>query len=152
MLKSSGAEIKECGAADEELLRSTLENKLYDQFRLFFDGVYAAITLLDYLNSRDISFDSLLKRIPTSSMFESEIECADIKKNDIIRQLYEKYSGGKTDLTDGIKIYQSNGWVLIIPEKYRHCIKVITEGYTTEAAKELSTIFTNQIKRLAKPN
>lgn len=152
MLKDSGVEITECGASDEDLLCSTLENKLYDQFRLCFDGVYAAITLLDYLNSRDMSFDSLLKRIPTSSMHESEIECADIKKNDVIRQLYEKYSDGKTDLTDGIKIYQSNGWVLIIPEKYRHCIKVITEGYTTEAAKELSTIFTNQIKRLAKPN
>lgn len=152
MIKTSGAGIIECGASDESLLNTALENKLFDQFRLFFDGVYAAITLLDYLNVRGISFDCLLNRIPAVSMYESEIECADIKKSDIITQLYKKYSDGETNLTDGIKIYQSNGWVLIIPEKYRHCIKVITEGYTTEAAKELSTIFTNQIKRLAKPN
>ena len=66
--------------------------------------------------------------------------------------LYEKYGGENPSRTDGIKIYQSNGWVLIIPEKYRHCIKVITEGYTAEAANEISAIFTNQIKRLAKPN
>ena len=83
---------------------------------------------------------------------EEEVECPNIRKNEIIRKLYEKYGGENPSRTDGIKIYQSNGWVLIIPEKYRHCIKVITEGYTAEAANEISAIFTNQIKRLAKPN
>ena len=55
-------------------------------------------------------------------------------------------------MTEGIKIYSNNGWVLVLPEKYRHCIKIITEGYDAEAAEELSTIFTNQVKRLAKLN
>ena len=55
------------------------------------------------------------------------------------------------DTTDGLKIYQNNGWVLIIPEKYRHYIKIITEADSMETADEISNIFINQIKKLAKP-
>lgn len=145
-------DIIECGISDYDFIKAMLSNGLTEQFRLFFDGIFFSVILLDYLNSRNISFDDFMNKIPQFKISEKEIECPSIRKSEIIRKLYEKYGDESASHTDGIKIYQSNGWVLIIPEKYRHCIKVITEGYTAEAANEISAIFTNQIKRLAKPN
>lgn len=147
-----GVEIIECGISDYEFIKAMLSHGLIEQFRVFFDGIFFSVILLDCLNCMDISFDEFVKTIPSVEMSEEEVECPNIRKSEIIRKLYEKYGGENPGHTDGIKIYQSNGWVLIIPEKYRHCIKVITEGYTAEAANEISAIFTNQIKRLAKPN
>lgn len=149
---SGDTEIIECGISDYEFIKTMLSHGLDEQFRIFFDGIFFSVILLDYLNRKDISFGEFIGTIPSFKIFEEEVECPNIRKNEIIRKLYEKYGGENPSRTDGIKIYQSNGWVLIIPEKYRHCIKVITEGYTAEAANEISAIFTNQIKRLAKPN
>lgn len=151
-LKDNKINILKCGTSDEEFLRFLTDNNLYEEFRLCFDGIYFSVALLDYLNCRNISFSDLYKRLPVFIHREVEIECPDSKKTEIIRKLYAKYSDLETDTTEGIKIFKNNGWVLVLPESYRHCIKIITEGYDTETADELSTIFTNQIKRLAKLN
>lgn len=151
LLKSEGCEIIACGASRHELMNVLLKNKLYQQFRMCFDGIYLAVTLLDFLNHKSISFDSLLDTLPTYSYKETEVECPDSRKSKIIQNLYSKYKSSDIDVGEGIKIYQAGGFVLVIPEKYRHYIKIITEADTMEAAEEISVNFTNQIKKLAKP-
>ncbi len=150
LVRRNGGTVIACGTSDREFMQTILEHGLDEQFSLFFDGVFAAIMLLDYLNLHRVSFYDLTEKLPASCRRETEIECPDSKKSEIIKQLYDKYNNGKTDLTDGIKIYRNNGWVLIIPEKHRHFVRIITEGSDMEAADEISAIFTNQIKRLAK--
>lgn len=151
-LKNAGIKILKCGTSDEEFLNFLIKNGLDEQFRLCFDGIYFSVALLDYLNSRGIEFSEFCKKLPIFIHREIEIECPNSRKSEVIKNLYSKYKNSKTDMTEGIKIYSNNGWVLVLPEKYRHCIKIITEGYDAEAAEELSTIFTNQVKRLAKLN
>ncbi len=151
LLKSGGCEIISCGASRYEFMKALINNKLYQQFRMCFDGIYLATQLLDFLNCNSISFDSLLGNLPTYSYKETEVECPDSRKFKIIQNLYSKYENADIDFGNGIKIYQAGGFVLIIPEKYRHYIKIITEAESMEAAEEISVIFTNQIKKLAKP-
>lgn len=150
-IKSFGVKVITCAASDIGFLREILRNNLMLQFGLCFDGIFFSVILLDFMNINNIKINDFISKIPDYSISESEIECPDIKKSEIISKLYNKYTDYQTDLTHGIKIYQKEGWILVFPEEYRHCIKVITEGYTTEAAKDLSLKFTNQIKRLAKP-
>lgn len=50
------------------------------------------------------------------------------------------------------KSIRTRGWVLILPDQYRHYIRIITEGTNMEAAEEISTNFKKQIKRLAYPD
>lgn len=151
IIKNAGGDIIYSGTSDEEFMRTILEHGLTDQFKMCFDGIFASVTLLDYLCCHNVNFDTLAEKIPSGARRETEIECPNSRKSEIINQLYSRYSDAKTDLTDGIKIYQSNGWVLVLPEKYRHCVKIITEGNSMEAADEISAVFTNQIKKLAKP-
>lgn len=146
-----GANIIYSGVSEHAFMKKIIRHNLKEQSMLCFDGVYLAITLLDYLNETGISFDELLSSLPDTSHAELEIECSNTRKADIIKQLHDKYQKNKIDTTDGIKIYKSNGWVLVIPEKYRHSIKIITEGTNMEAAEEMCNIFANQIKKLAKP-
>ncbi len=139
-----------CGMSDTEFINTLLNNNLYYQFRMCFDGIYCAVMLLDYLNLNNLSFDNIINSLPVECRLETEVECPSSRKGQIIGNLNSKYSGSKIYMTDGIKIYKNNGWVLVIPEKYRHYVKIITEGINTEAAKEISAEFTNKIKKLAK--
>ena len=151
LLKGESCKIINCSASTQEFMKTLLKNKLYQQFRLCFDGIYFAVTLLDFLNHSNLSFTALLEGLPPCIYKETEIECPDSKKAKIIEKLYSKYGSSNISVSDGIKIYQTGGWVLVLPEKYRHYIKIITEAETMEAAEEISGIFTNKIKKLAKP-
>lgn len=150
-LTSLGVRIIYSGISSHEMMKKILRHELIEQSFLFFDGTYLAMTLLDYLNETGEAFDELVASLPDASYTETEIECSNTGKKDIIRQLHEKYKENKLNTTDGIKIYKSNGWVLVIPEKYRHSVKIITEGKDMEAAEEICNVFVNQIKKLAKP-
>lgn len=149
MLFREKVNIIKCGTSSSEFITTLLKNNLNEQFRLCFDGIFCAITLLDFLNYQDASLDMLIKEMPEQSSLETEVECPNSRKANIIDTLCEKYHNNKIEVTDGIKIYQNNGWVLIIPEKHRHYVKIITEGINMEAAAEISAEFTNQIKKLA---
>lgn len=150
MLISEKMNIIKCGVSATEFINTLLKNNLCTQFRMCFDGIYCAVMLLDYLNHSHIGFDALLQTLPSDIRLETEVECPNSRKSDIINKLRAKYSNNKIDMTDGIKIYQNNGWVLVIPEKHRHYVKIITEGANMEAAEEISAEFTNRIKKLAK--
>ncbi len=150
MLYREKINIIKCGTSSAEFINTLLKNNLYAQFRLCFDGIFCAVSLLDFLNFHNISFDMLAKELPKQISLETEVECPCSRKAKIIENLHEKYGHNKIDVTDGIKIYQNNGWVLIIPEKHRHYVKIITEGTSMEVAEEISAEFTNQIKKLAK--
>ena len=146
-----GARIIYSGISEHEFMKKMVRHNLKEQAALCFDGVYFAMTLLDYLNETGNTFDELTASLPESSHAEIEVECSNARKSDIIKQLHDKYKNNKIDTTDGIKIYKSNGWVLVIPERYRHSIKIITEGTNMETAEEICNVFANQIKKLAKP-
>lgn len=151
-LVKKGVEVLRCGSSDEEFMNFLIKNGFDVQYKLCFDGIFFSVALLDYLNVQNISFEEFKEGLPIFIYREIEIECPESKKNEIIKKLCQKYSSSKKDMTEGVKIYTNNGWALILPQKYRHCIKIITEGVDMEAAEELSTIFKNQIKRLAKLN
>ncbi len=146
-----GGEIIKCGTSDREFMCTLIENKLFEQFNMCYDGIYTAVTILDCLNYGGQSFEALLAELPSCAHKETEVECPNSRKSKLIELLLDKYNDCETDTTDGIKIYQKDGWVLVIPEKYRHYVRIITEAASTEAADEICSNFSNQIKKLAKP-
>lgn len=152
ILVDKGVSIVKCKSSDEEFLRFLCKEGMYEEVSLCFDGIYFCTALLDFLNHRKTEFKYLCNELPSYKYRETEIECPDSKKTEILRKLSIKYSEEIQDLTEGIKIYQDRGWVLVLPEDNRHFVKIITEGYDAEAAEELSINFTNQVKRLAKLN
>lgn len=151
-LTDSGVSIVKCKSSDEEFLRFLCKEGMYEEAALCFDGIYFCTALLDFLNHTKTEFKCLCGTLPSYEYRETEVECPDSKKTEIIRSLCIKYSEEVRDMTEGVKIYQDRGWVLVLPEDNRHFVKIITEGYDTEAAEELSINFTNQVKRLAKLN
>lgn len=151
LISSSGATIIKCGTTDKDFMNTIIENNLFLQFQMCFDGIFSVITILDYLNINNISFDDLVESLPQCIHHKSEVECPESRKTSIIKHLQTKFKHNEMDTTDGLKIYQNDGWVLIIPERYRHYIKIITEADSMETADEISNIFINQIKKLAKP-
>lgn len=128
-------------------LRTVLEQGTEAQFRLCFDGIYAVILLLDYLNRNRCTFQELLTALPVIYKKEVHVTCPDEQLRAILERLKKQYQD-QAD-TFGVKIPQENGWAMILPDGSARCIRIITEGESMEAAEEIAAVLKNKVKKLA---
>lgn len=150
LIKNNGGKVVYSKTSAPDFMEQILAHGTREQFLLCFDALYAVLAILDFLNLYDVDFDIMVNKLPVFYKNEVEVECPDEKKGVVIQKLLQLHQKDKTDLTEGIKIYQNDGWALIVPENNKQICRVIIEGHSMEAASELTDIFTNEVKKLAK--
>jgi phosphomannomutase/phosphoglucomutase len=67
---------------------------------------------------------------------------------DIRKLITEKYSGKKMDFTDGVKIFDDDGWTLIRPSGTERIIRVVSESIHKNLAEEYNREYTNFLNNL----
>lgn len=99
----------------------------------FDDGLYAAIFLLNYVQTLPNNFSALVANLPkTYSTPEIRLECSEEKKFKIIDDLKSKLNqAGKifNDL-DGVRVAESKGWWLVRASNTQNALIVRAEGDT----------------------
>lgn len=121
-----------------------------DQFILNFDAVGGLIKIMDYMRSNQVTLSELIQDIPSFHIVKKEVECAWDAKGKVIREIIEDHCNSHIELMEGVKIYQDNGWVLVLPDLERPVCKVIGEGYTEEFAEALTDTFIDKVKKIGK--
>ncbi len=118
------------------------------QFILHFDGVGAVIRILDFLERKKTTLSALLDRIPPFFTRRREVRCAPGDKGRIIRTLSE--AAPDADKTDGVKITEKNGWVLILPDGERPVCRIVAYADREEYAAELTAAYDEKIREIIK--
>lgn len=149
ILKLGGNVIRASGGRRQRM-EKMIEYGNNEQLMMEFDGVYAAVRILDFLNRYEVSFDSLVEHLPNVFKAEAEVELRNGNTEDIMRQIKRRYRGKETGSGSSIRIETEDGIALIVPKSAGNIIKIITEAESMEAAEEISTLFKNKIKSLAK--
>ena len=145
-----GGEVVRSGGDEGEMMSKMLEYGSGEQMLMQYDGVYAALKLLDFLNRFDVSFDSLCEHLPRIFKAEAEVECGADKARTILRSIKKQYgTSGNIINKNGLRIRTDGGVTLILPID-GGIIRIISESESFEAAEEISTLFKNKIKTLAK--
>lgn len=106
------------------------------QFIMRFDAVGAVIKLLDFMSERKLSVEALLDRLPDINMAKTYVE---LDEKDAVEALerIKKLRGFDENNPEGVKITFDKGWVVVVPDRYREVCKVVGEGVSMEAAREL---------------
>lgn len=142
-----GGNVVRAEGDDGEVMAKILKHGSREQMLMQYDGIYAALKILDFLNRFDISFESLCDHLPRIFKAEAEVECGPERARDIMNSIKKKYGGA--DERRGLRIAAEGGVTLIIPEG-SGVIRIISESESFEAAEEISALFKNKIKTLAK--
>lgn len=98
-----------------------------------FDGVAAFISLLTCLSEEGASFGQMLARVARPALVRTQAECPWEWRGRLMRELLEVTEGFPTELTDGIKVYHDDTWVLILPDPSRPVFSVTAEGPQAQA-------------------
>lgn len=116
------------------------------QFILHFDALGAILCILSFLSREKKSLSAILEEIPKFSVERRSIGCEGKDKGKIIRSLLERTPSA--DSTDGVKIYEKNGWVLILPEAAKPACRIIAHAQNEEYARELTDIYDAKIREI----
>lgn len=118
------------------------------QFLMNFDAVGALITTLDYMKRTSLPLSAIADEIPQFFMTTREVECSFDEKGRVMKGISAQSRGRKVELTDGVKLSDENGWVLIMPDAIRPIFRIIGEGYSEEYANELTDFYAARVQEL----
>lgn len=99
----------------------------------FDDGLYAAIFLLNYVQTLPNNFSALVANLPkTYSTPEIRLECSEEEKFKIIDDLKNKLTQAGKDFNglDGVRVAESKGWWLVRASNTQNALIVRAEGDT----------------------
>lgn len=127
----------------------TESQKIYKQFSLQFDAVYALFNILDYMAKDQTSLAELISDIPSFYVSRREIDCPWDAKGTVMRKLIEE-ENSRTELLDGIKVFFENGWALVLPDSEEPVCRIYSEGASMEVAEELTTMYADKVTNFKK--
>ncbi|KQL44173.1 mannose-1-phosphate guanyltransferase [Brevibacillus choshinensis] len=125
--------------------RAMMEVAAEERFHPMFDAVYSLLRILSYLSREEKPLSVLLELLPACHMEKKIVFCPWASKGKVMRKMMEENKGKLLELVDGIKVYDANGWVLILPDTEDSHVKVISQGATAETAVTLASSYAKRI-------
>ncbi|WP_309478759.1 sugar phosphate nucleotidyltransferase [Brevibacillus agri] len=125
--------------------RAMMEVASDERFHPLFDAVYSLMSILSYLAQEEKPLSVLLELLPACHMERKTVFCPWGAKGKVMRKVLEENKGKLLELVDGIKVYDTNGWVLILPDSEDSHVRVISQGATAETAATLASSYARRI-------
>ncbi|OGS42404.1 MAG: phosphoglucosamine mutase [Euryarchaeota archaeon RBG_16_62_10] len=120
---------------------------IFPELQFCRDGAMAAAKMLEIV-ARHGKLSEVNDKIPHYSQYKTKTRCPDEKKEGVMSALSKDASGEKVDMTDGVKIFLKDGWVLVRPSGTEPIIRVFTEARTPERARELAESYKHWVEKL----
>ena len=91
----------------------------WPDFAISFDAIFTIARVLEMLATTGTSIGALRARIPEVTHRTAVEFCPWEVKGRVMRTMMEKHLRDRVDLTDGVKVFVDDGWVLVAPDPDR---------------------------------
>jgi mannose-1-phosphate guanylyltransferase/phosphomannomutase len=110
---------------------------IFPVFQPAFDGMAAAVMLLEMMARLEIRLHQLTRSIPESHVVRVEVPCPNERKGAVMRRLIEETRGNTVQLVEGVRVQLGEDWVAAIPDPDRACFHVVGESGDPARARAL---------------
>ncbi len=148
LVAGSGLEIRRTQSSLAALTRAAAEEGtvfagsvsgryVFPSFLPAYDAVASLANLLELLAPIRRPLSELVAELPQSLVIHRQVRCPWAMKGTVMRILAERMKEKRTDLLDGIKVYEEEGWAQVVPDASEPLIHVYAEGRTQAEADRL---------------
>ena len=109
----------------------------WPDFAISFDAIFTIARVLEMLAHSGTSVGALRGRIPAVTHRVAVEFCPWEVKGRVMRTMMERHLKDRVDLTDGVKVFVDDGWVLVAPDADRPEYYVIASTTNPEHAQRL---------------
>ena len=124
------------------------EQKGISQFILNFDALGALFSIMEFATGNMLTIGQLVDEIPEFFMHRKEVSVPWEVKGTVIRRLIEEPPAERMELLDGVKVFHSQGWALVLPDPEEPVCRVFSEGASMEIAESLTEFYADRINSI----
>ena len=114
-----GAVLRAAQHADAILASDGAGGYAWPDFAVSFDVIFTVARVLELLATTGTSLSELRSRIPRVTHRVAVEFCPWEVKGRVMRTMMERHLKDRVDLTDGVKVFVDDGWVLVAPDADR---------------------------------
>ncbi len=108
---------------------------IFPQFLPAYDGIMTFCKIMEYLATLKQPLSKLVDSLPAYHLTQKNTYCSWESKGIVMRRLIERSRDKRRELIDGVKIYEDNRWVLVVPDSEEPLFRVFAEADSDERAK-----------------
>jgi len=112
------------------------------------DASMSMAKIIEAIATSGKPFSALLAEVPTAASVKKKLECPNDRKQKALDAFAKAHASDRVDRTDGVKVYTSDGWVLVRPSGTEPIFRVYAEAKTIEAAEALGSRFLAEIQEI----
>jgi mannose-1-phosphate guanylyltransferase/phosphomannomutase len=110
---------------------------VFPEFLPAYDAVMSLSKLLELVAHSGRALSELVEDLPRSTLVHVREPCPWSAKGLAMRQLIEAVKGMEVDNMDGIKVFEPEGWVQVLPDPDEPVFHVYAEGASLEDSHRL---------------
>jgi phosphomannomutase/phosphoglucomutase len=122
---------------------------IFADFQYCRDGAMAVAKMLEIV-AKSGKLSKLDRSIASYCQCKKKTECAEPKKQSVLKAIEGDAKGLKVDSTDGVKIWFDDGWVIIRPSGTEPIFRIFSESKSAARAEELAEKYKKKVERFAR--
>lgn len=119
---------------------------IFPDFHPGFDAPFTFAKLVTMLQTVDLPLSAVVGELPSFQLAYEQVRCPWESKGVVMRRISEEQKEGtRIELLDGIKIYDNDSWVLVLPDAVEPLFHVYAES---DQAKDSRTLVGDYVKKI----
>ena len=106
------------------------------KFQPAFDGFLTMAVILEAMARRGKKISQLVKELPRYHIVKEKIYCPPTKIHSVVNEVKAFFRGHEMDTSDGIRVEDKQGWVLVRTSGTEPMIRVIAEDSAKDRARQ----------------
>ncbi|MBX3117846.1 MAG: NTP transferase domain-containing protein [Fimbriimonadaceae bacterium] len=123
---------------------------LFPNFHPGFDAMYSFAQMVTMLQVTGLKLSEVKAEIPKFEMVYESVPCPWEMKGAVMRHITEESRNGVVETLDGIKIFDGDRWVLVLPDAVEPVFHIYAESGEESESRELVTTYAKKIEELGK--
>jgi mannose-1-phosphate guanylyltransferase/phosphomannomutase len=159
LLEGSGLEVVRTPASLAELTKAAAEDGVifagavgggyvFPEFLPAYDAIASLCKLLELLAPVRGPLSELVADLPKPTLVHRQLPCPWALKGVVMRVMTERLRDQKTDLLDGIKVFDERGWAQVLPDPDEPLVHIYAEGRTEEDSKALEEEYRRMVEEI----
>ncbi|MDF1542407.1 MAG: sugar phosphate nucleotidyltransferase [Anaerosomatales bacterium] len=125
---------------------STRGGYIFPRFLAAYDGVICVAMVSSMLACGGVGLDEIVDGLPAFYKGQESVFCPAHRKGAVMRAISEASSGADVDLTEGVRITEPGGWVLVLPHSSEPEVTLWAEGQDEASLARIIDRWTGVVK------
>jgi mannose-1-phosphate guanylyltransferase/phosphomannomutase len=120
---------------------------IFPGFQMGADAMLAAVKILEMMALTKSRLGALRSKFDHLERQTVSVPCPWAKKGTVMRKLITASEDKRRQLIDGVRIFEDNGWVLVIPDRLRAAFNIVAESKSKETTSHLIDNYRTLVKQ-----